>query len=330
MNGRIFILIAMTGLFVHIWNANDPAKRGKVAAEKTLRATPTLSAPVESAEEHTAVELSLDAAPTGPIEPIFAQSTEYSGGFTTDPALPAPVRPMRISESKTVQQPSVVPMWVEPRMLPESLPTGMACGLYQVVDNFGHVTLVQISRERLVDAGMNPDVPSKDMYLHQDGNQRWYFIRQGDSQEALHNPAAKNPDASLVGNPAQVEHSVEKMAMAASDCMLPLELMPSSLVRRQVEQDRALVAAQSTGPGQAIVPQPVVIAETLWSKASRRVTHLAQQAIVAWPVMAEWISLNAAPIEAEVLPTVTIPETEVELPAIPVLRTARPETPAPM
>ena len=314
MNGRIFILIAVTGLFVHVWNANDPAKQRNVAGEGYSVPSDSLLVPVSESPEQGAIE-------------------QWSG-FATDPALPAPRRQRQISESKTVTSPTAVPVWVEPRMMPEALPVDITCGLYQVVDNFGHMSLAQISPERLVQSGMNSDALPRDMYVHQEGNQRWYFIRQGEINVSLPRPAAANPAASLVNQPTQrtpvVPEVVSTPATEASESSLPRALKPTNLVRRQEQATLALQAQAAGWTGRPVTSRIWETALQRYERTGLQLQALAVQAFSRWPTAAQWILEQSLPADVHVLPQVSLPEIEVELPSIPLFRTAQPERRLPM
>lgn len=179
MAGRFVALLTMTLLFMRLWNANHASGRptsgilllksvqvGELLLDETASeqpgAQPKMPATALSENDRHA----LGTAHVSGADSASAPSAEKGASVSV-----APVR-MRVS------------LWVEPRELPEQFPAGITVGTFQVIDNLGHVTLVEISARQLALAGITPQLPCRDLYTQQEGNQRWYFIRLGDLANA--------------------------------------------------------------------------------------------------------------------------------------------------
>lgn len=57
------------------------------------------------------------------------------------------------------------------------LPVGLAAGYYRVVDSFGAVEVVQVTRADLHQRGVVEGRPARDMYLVDESERRIYYIR---------------------------------------------------------------------------------------------------------------------------------------------------------
>lgn len=317
MNGRIFVLLAATGLFVHVWNANHPAHPDRA---------PSVAAVPEYIPSTTVgVELTLDMPQVDdvPVRSVLVPVREV--GVETKKLVEDEVqfgkRFQAIVRSKAA--PSVSSLWIEPAFLPERLPQGIAAGLYQVVDNYGHVTLAQITSERLAQAGIVAESKVRDLYVHQLGNQRWYFIRQGEISDSYPTIA-----------PAPIVPStVTKSAPAAESNPPQFSLMRNKIVhqlceRWLVQSVTKLVALRVNCL--AVMPEPArdlgVNGVTALEQTLHRMADLAMQKFPHAELLhgIDWTLPNQ---EIQDLPSVAVPGIEVELPVIP-LRTVRQLDPA--
>lgn len=334
MNGRVFVLIAATGLFIHVWNANH-----RPVSPETVEITevaPTLE------PTSPRLELSLDAATNeAPVRqtsvPVREVAAETKKNVDEDLLFEKRYEP--IVRSKAA--PSVSSLWIEPALLPERLPQGMAAGLYQVVDNFGHVTLAQITAERLAESGVVSDTVVRDLYVHQSGNQRWYFIRQGDigeSQPAVpmqpipsavtkSGPEAKPTALAATRNPVPAPQGEATEGEVSTPLLMGM--VRSHVARRQKEMLIERVNQKLIDLGEkclSAVPDAAKNAGAeSWMTVTQTVERISDRMLQRIPgadALMRSVDWTFPMQEVQELPTVAVPGMEVELPSIP-LRTVR-------
>jgi len=145
INGRLLLLVVVTGLFVRVWMVNErPRVRGKSPAQAcvTVRTPPPDPAPRA-------------AAATAPFAEVAFQPT-------------APT--LKLS-------PPLEEIWNR-HNCPIPLPAGICGGVYRVVDDTGRVARLEIEPSMFVDLFGDAPTATADLLMTTCGPTRWYFIRQ--------------------------------------------------------------------------------------------------------------------------------------------------------
>jgi hypothetical protein len=178
-NGRLLLLVLVTGLFMRVWMVNSrtrqrnlPATRSQVA----IRLPPP--DPTEAARAREVV--------VRPVS-IVRQSID-----PVDEAFRPPISVIRI--------PGFFPAateesWTETNC-PIPLPAGIGNGTWRVVDDTGRVARLEIASSPAVNPSTSAPVVAPELCVTSVGSTRWYFIR-------LHQPVvAELPAVPLPGEPA--------------------------------------------------------------------------------------------------------------------------------
>lgn len=146
INGRLLLLVAATGLFIRVWNANDQSRSRFVTRTRsqTAVACPPNPAPATNGTAVVHQQVSMTTSTTASAEELWTRDN-----------------------------------------CPIPLPAGLTGGSYRVVDDTGRVArlelaaadaeiLEEILREIL---GTNSREVPADFHMTSVGTRRWYFIR---------------------------------------------------------------------------------------------------------------------------------------------------------
>lgn len=140
MNGRVLLLVMVTGLFMAAWDSDQAAMQAALAKREAAR---------QSLIAHAR-------------QPNQQEPHRLTGLPSTSDPEPTPETIRRSSDEAVAA--------VRRQDVP--LPAAIAAGSYQVVDQFGHILRIDIDRQR---ARGNV---AQDFYVT-DGTdgRRWYFVR---------------------------------------------------------------------------------------------------------------------------------------------------------
>src|SRR5262249_34387966 len=159
-NGRLLLLILVTGLFIRVWMVNNrprqrilPATRSQVA----IRLPPP--DPTDAARARDVV--------FRPVS-IVRQSVD-----PVDEAFRSPISIIRIPGFSS---PGMEETWTEANC-PVPLPAGIGNGSWRVVDDTGRVARLEIASAAAVNPNTGARVVEPEFCATSDGSTRWYFIR---------------------------------------------------------------------------------------------------------------------------------------------------------
>jgi hypothetical protein len=138
INGHLLLLVAATGLFVRVWNANGQTKFSPVTSARIQPAIarPLQPQPVATSTAVVHLPVSVSTQTTGPAEEVWTVGNS-----------------------------------------PIPLPAGIAAGNYRVVDDTGRVARLEIAAADIATDAASSSEAAADFYLMNVDNRRWYFIR---------------------------------------------------------------------------------------------------------------------------------------------------------
>lgn len=138
INGRLLLLLVVTGLFIRVWTAND-RNRSRVLPRTRSQAAANFSHPREWPAGRRGLSGSARVISTGHARPAAEE------------------------------------VWTE-RTCPIPLPSGLAGGPYRVVDDAGRVARLEVSEAGAGSSALQTPAPT-DFVMSSVGERRWYFIR---------------------------------------------------------------------------------------------------------------------------------------------------------
>jgi hypothetical protein len=159
-NGRLLLLVLVTGLFIRVWMVNNrtrqrnlPATRSQVA----IRLPPP--DPTEAARARDLV-----------VRPVSMVRQ------SVDPADEAFRPPISIFRIPGFSPASMEETWTEANC-PIPLPAGIGNGSWRVVDDTGRVARLEVASVSSENLGTDARVVEPDFCMTSVGSKRWYFIR---------------------------------------------------------------------------------------------------------------------------------------------------------
>ena len=171
MNGRLFLLIGVTALFIRVWTTNDrgqlpsrPRARSQAASTRLLSPTTRIQSASEGVRG-SSPSLALPVRIHG-TQPNLRHDNTPSVGSRTPATIPA----ITISRAQSAAE----QVWSEPTC-PIPLPRGLADGTYRVVDDTGCVARLEVARTGSPRRGN--DAAEPDFFMSVSAGRRWYFIR---------------------------------------------------------------------------------------------------------------------------------------------------------
>jgi hypothetical protein len=152
INGRLLLLVVVTGLFVRVWTTND---RARARCKSPARSHVTYRMP-----------------PPDPVPRAAA---------TPGPAKEVAVRPVAAAIKSAA---SLEKTW-NASTCPIPLPAGIGSGIYRVVDDTGSVARLEIELALALDQNFSAAAVAPDFLMTTSGSSRWYFIRLRAAVEPL-------------------------------------------------------------------------------------------------------------------------------------------------
>ena len=159
INGRLLLLILVTGLFVRVWTANDRSQASR-KAQISHATTP----------EQTAGDLSLGRTGPAPCETL---AVALEAGRNRDAVAS---RPAQLTMPASGRIAAIEESWTD-ATCPIPLPEDIAAGSYRIVDDAGRVARLEVSTEAAfkVNGGKSFHPPELSIVTWE--NRRWFFVR---------------------------------------------------------------------------------------------------------------------------------------------------------
>jgi len=178
-NGRLLLLVLVTGLFVRVWMVNSrtrprilPATRSQVA----IRLPPPDPTEAARARDVVVRPVSIVRQSVDPVDEVFRP-------------------PISIFRIPGFSPTATEEIWTEANC-PIPVPFGIGNGSWRVVDDTGRVARLEIASSSAVNPATGAPVVEPEFCATSDGSTRWYFIR-------LHQPViAELPVVPLPEEPA--------------------------------------------------------------------------------------------------------------------------------